>query len=121
MNWCLGHIADSRNTVLKLLGQPTVLTDAQCARYSHGSEPVLADAPDVMSLEALVEALERTQAGIAAGLSAATPEELAKEIETRRGPTTVAARVFRLYYHDAYHTGQTELLRQLAGTDDKVI
>jgi hypothetical protein len=26
-----------------------------------------------------------------------------------------------MYFHETYHTGQTELLRQLAGTDDKVI
>ena len=68
-----------------------------------------------------MEALERSQVGIAAGLGAATPDELAKEIETRRGPTTLAKRVFFFYYHDTYHSSQTELLRQLAGTDDKII
>ena len=29
--------------------------------------------------------------------------------------------LFFLYFHDCYHTGQTELLRQAAGMNDKVI
>ncbi|NLS79179.1 MAG: DinB family protein [Chloroflexi bacterium] len=121
MNWVLGHLADTRNTACKLLGQPPVLTEAEAARYAHGSEPVLADGPDVLPLARLVEALERGQAGIAAGLKAATPEQLAAKIETRRGPVPLRERLFFLYYHDTYHSGQTELLRQLAGTNDKII
>ena len=29
--------------------------------------------------------------------------------------------LFFLYFHDSYHTGQAEPLRQLAGKDDKII
>jgi hypothetical protein len=29
--------------------------------------------------------------------------------------------VFFLYFHETYHVGQTELLRQLAGKNDQVI
>jgi hypothetical protein len=35
--------------------------------------------------------------------------------------TTVGQRVLGLYFHETYHVGQLELLRQLAGTGDKVI
>jgi hypothetical protein len=34
---------------------------------------------------------------------------------------TVGQRLFGLYFHQTYHIGQTELLRQLAGVNDKVI
>ena len=30
-------------------------------------------------------------------------------------------RLFFWYFHETYHVGQTELLRQLAGKDDKII
>lgn len=33
----------------------------------------------------------------------------------------VGERLFGFYFHDTYHTGQTDLLRQVAGTNDKVI
>lgn len=79
------------------------------------------DGAGVLSLDRLLEALERAQEGIVAGLGHATPVELAKEIEVGQHTMTVGQRLFGLYFHETYHTGQTELLRQLAGTDDKVI
>ena len=33
----------------------------------------------------------------------------------------LSERIFFLYFHETYHVGQTELLRQLTGVDDKVI
>lgn len=122
LNWVLGHIVDTRNTVLRLLGEEPVLDEAAIRkRYGHGSEPVCADGPDVVKLEKLLEALERSQERIAAGLARATPEDLAKETQSHLGTTTVAQRLFFMYYHETYHTGQTEYLRQLAGKNDKVI
>lgn len=122
LNWVLGHIVDTRNTVLRLLGEEPVLDEAAIRkRYGHGSEPVCADGPDVVKLEKLLEALEQSQERIAAGLARATPEDLAKETQSHLGTTTVAQRLFFMYYHETYHTGQTEYLRQLAGKNDKVI
>lgn len=34
---------------------------------------------------------------------------------------SAAQRLHFDYFHDTYHTGQTEILRQVAGTDDQVI
>jgi uncharacterized damage-inducible protein DinB len=34
---------------------------------------------------------------------------------------TQADSLFFRYFHETYHVGQTELLRQLAGRNDKVI
>ncbi|MGC8787954.1 MAG: hypothetical protein ACP5Q1_11065, partial [Anaerolineae bacterium] len=63
----------------------------------------------------------KSQERINMALVRITPEELAKETQDHRGKTTVAERLFFLYFHETYHVGQTELLRQLAGTNDKVI
>jgi hypothetical protein len=38
-----------------------------------------------------------------------------------RGEITLGNRLFFIYYHETYHVGQTELLRQLAGKNDKII
>jgi hypothetical protein len=46
---------------------------------------------------------------------------LSSEIEVGQRTMTMGRRLFGLYFHETFHTGQTELLRQLAGTDDKVI
>ena len=121
MNWVLGHVAESRAAVLQELGAEPVVERAALARYAREGEPVIAAGQGVLALDALLEALERAQAGIAAGLARATPEALAREARVGGRTMTVAQRVFGLYFHETYHLGQLELLRQLAGTDDKVI
>jgi uncharacterized damage-inducible protein DinB len=121
MNWVLGHIADNRNAVLERLGQPRILNEQQGKRYGYGSEPVCADGEDVLKLEELLSMLKSSQETIAAVLERITPEELAREIEGFRGKTFLGSFLFFVYWHETYHVGQTELLRQLAGTDDKVI
>jgi len=48
-------------------------------------------------------------------------EELAREVQSFLGTTTLGQLTFFLCWHESYHTGQTEALRQLAGKNDKVI
>ena len=121
LNWVLGHIADSRNTVLQQLGQPPILSEAQAKRYGYGSEPVCGDGADILRLEELLPLLEGSQRSIEAALGRITPEELGKEMQSFMGPRTLGFMLHFLCWHETYHLGQTELLRQLAGTGDKVI
>jgi hypothetical protein len=121
LNWVLGHIAVNRNRTLQVLAQDPVLTEAEATRYITDSEPVTENDKGVLTLEKLLETLERAQAGITSGLAHATPADLATEIKVGQRMMTVGQRLFGLYFHETYHTGQTELLRQLTGTDDKVI
>lgn len=114
LNWVLGHIASYRSGILELLGEKPVMTPEQAKRYAAGSAPVLADGTDVVKLEALMGMIERAQEGINAGLKRATPADLAKQIETRMGPTALAVRLVSLLSHESYHSGQPELLRELA-------
>jgi uncharacterized damage-inducible protein DinB len=48
-------------------------------------------------------------------------EELAGEVQSFLGTTTLGQLIFFLFWHESYHVGQPEYLRQLAGKDDKVI
>jgi uncharacterized damage-inducible protein DinB len=121
MNWVLGHIAENRNSLLLLLGEEPILSDKESARYKHGSEPVRADGEDVIPLERLLSLLQHSQERIAIAIPQLTADDLARKVRDHRGEITLANRLFFLYYHETYHTGQTELLRQLAGTDDKII
>jgi hypothetical protein len=120
LNWILGHLAVHRDYVLAALGQERVLGEAAVARYGNGSEPILGDGEGVLPLEDLLAALDRGQERIATALAAATSEDLAREVTFGRA-MPLGEMLFFLYFHDTYHTGQTELLRQLAGKDDKVL
>ena len=121
MNWVLGHIAANRNNLLMLLGEEPILTAEESARYKHGSEPVCEDGEDVIPLGRLLNLLQHSQERIAAAIPQLTSDDLRRKVRDHRGEITLANRLFFLYYHETYHTGQTELLRQLAGTDDKII
>lgn len=120
LNWVLGHIAVHRDYILEAMGEEKVLGEGPVARYDFGSEPVLGAEEGILSLETLLDAITESQTRIAAALERATPASLASEAP-KSEPATVAHQVFFLYWHETYHVGQTEHLRQLAGTDDKVI
>lgn len=74
-----------------------------------------------MKLEELLTWLDRSQERIAAALSKMDAAALAREYGSGDRKTTVGQRAFFLYFHETYHVGQTELFRQLAGKDDKLI
>ncbi len=121
LNWVLGHMAANRNTMLRLLGEEAILGEAQAKRYGYGSEPVCGDGGDILTLEQLLAVLEQGQSALAARLEKITAEELAGEVQSFLGTTTLGQLIFFLFWHETYHVGQPEFLRQLAGKDDKVI
>jgi len=121
LNWVLGHIAANRNTILRFLGEGTILSEAHVKRYEFNSEPVCGDAGDILTLEQLLMVLEQGQSALTAKLQKMTVEELAREVQSFLGTTSLGQLIFYLYWHESYHTGQTEALRQLAGKNDKVI
>ena len=114
LNWVMGHVLDTRNDVLKLLGQPEILTAAQAKRYGYGSDPVCGDGPGLVKFDKMVALLEKSQASIEAGLARLTPEQEAKTVDSFLGPVTLAFYLVVLYHHESYHLGQAEILRQLA-------
>jgi DinB superfamily len=144
LNWVLGHIVANRDSVLETLGEPPSL-GAAGARYKRGTEPeagdeeglltrralllsikaklepVAGDEEGLLTLGELLAHLERAQERIAAALSRMDENALAREVTIAERKATVGQRAFFLYFHETYHVGQTEIFRQLAGKDDKVI
>jgi hypothetical protein len=118
-NWVVGHIATNRDQALRLLGVEPVFSEAEAALYKTGSDPMTA-AETAIDSHRLLQAIDKSQARIAAGLAQATAETLDAIYNAERNQT-VAGRIAGLHWHETYHTGQLELLRQLAGTDDAII
>jgi len=121
LNFVLGHMAASRQSVLKLLGEESLMSEEEIHRYTIEAEPILKDGDDVLKMEAIMKVMEESQGLFEARISVMTSEDLDKEIEEGEGKVTLGMRIEFFSWHEAYHTGQTEYLRQLAGTDDKVI
>ena len=79
------------------------------------------DGPDIFPLEELLRLLGRAQESLVEALEELSVEDLKQEIQSGEKTTTLGERIEFYSWHDTYHVGQTEYLRQLAGTDDKVI
>ena len=120
MNWVLGHIVVGRDRVLKYLGEPSVLEDSEAARYKRGSEAIT-EGEEALPLDRLLGALEDSQRRLETALGEMTPRGLAHSVHTARGERPLGEYIGGRVWHETYHVGQLELLRQLAGTDDAVI
>ncbi len=120
-NWVVGHLIGGRNRALEVLGGETVGDPEAFARYDTESNPITEDGPGVIQFSDLLAMLALTSEHLAAALEGVTEEWLAEEIAVGERTQTRAYRLHFLYFHDTYHTGQTEILRQLTGVGDKVI
>jgi len=121
LNWTLGHIISYRDGMLEMLGEDRVMPTEQSERYARESDPVTEDGPDVLELDVLLGLARVAQDRLGRALAAATDEDLTATIHVGDRATTLGKRLFFGYFHDTYHTGHTELLRQIAGKNDAII
>lgn len=123
LNWIVGHITQSRNKMLQLVDESRVWTDAQIARYNRNSDPITSGA-DALHFEQMLADLSTAHERLTQKLNQISTDELsapAKAVIANTPTWTVAEFLNFLLWHETYHVGQTELLRQLAGKNDKVI
>ena len=107
LNWVLGHLVSTRNLVLDLLGQPSLITPDQTLAYrGEGGDP-----SRFLPLDELKLSLERSQEAIASGLKQQTSEGL----NAPAYGSTVGEMLAVLAFHEAYHGGQIGLLRRSLG------
>lgn len=121
LNWVLGHIVNSRDLILKMIDQQPVLSQSQAAPYDRGAKPE--KDRDLMDLEDILSALAETQDRLVNGLNNLTEEQLRKadadrEEEWQR--QSLADQLVFLHFHEAYHLGQTGLLRRLTGKEGAI-
>lgn len=111
MTWVIGHIASSRDGLLKVLGEAPVLSPDVAERFKRGSAPVKGPG-DGPPLSTLLSDLAASQERLLRGIDKA-PES--KWGETHANFGTIRKAFYFLHFHEAYHAGQLALLRRLAG------
>jgi uncharacterized damage-inducible protein DinB len=101
---------------LELLGKETELPGGELDRYKRHSEP-LVDPQDALPMEEILAALDRSQEAVLAGLEELEPETLDRPVPKSpfgRDDETVGSLLAGLAFHEAYHVGQTGILRRLS-------
>lgn len=117
-NWVVGHLVDNRNRVLATLGKESVLPEA--ARYARGSDEMDAAGETAVSFPLLLQAINNAQTAVAAALAERTSDDLDQWLDAEKR-TSLGDRLTFLHWHETYHVGQLELLRQLTGINDSII
>jgi uncharacterized damage-inducible protein DinB len=120
MNWVLGHLLTGRDGMLSMLQLPKVLSAQELATYDRGSAALSAESNLDSPFNSLKARLDQSLEQIIAALESLPEESLAENTEFGgKGP--LGGEIAFLLWHETYHTGQLELLRQVAGKNDQVI
>lgn len=122
LNWVVGHLMTGRNGALQLLGMAPLWDDATAETYKRGSPP-LTDPAKALPFEKIMADFDASQTMLLDGLRRLPPERLGDKAPfspTNNPDETVGSLLAGIVFHDAYHTGQTGLLRRLVGKQGAV-
>ena len=117
LNWVVGHLASSRDQTRKILGLEPALGETENPVYARSAEP-LTDASKATPFDQLTAGFAKDQDDIVAAMAALTPEQLAAKAPfspLNNPEETVGTLLAGLVFHEAYHIGQTGVLRRIAG------
>lgn len=121
MLWVLGHLTNNLAIILEVLGgeQPPYLAEFKC--YGYGSHPVTGVEPGLHTGQELLLAYQQLHEAVQARLDDMDPSDFDEEIEVVGDKQRRGWHAFFFEFHHAYHIGQLELLRNLAGFTEKII
>jgi hypothetical protein len=122
LNWVVGHLVCIYNNAVPLLGQEPVMDKQLLARYDRGSAPITS-AAEALPLSQLLQAWDQLAARVDAGLAGLTPEYLEQPAPfspSGNPDETVRSLLTTVLFHQAYHSGQTGVLRRVAGHEGAI-
>ena len=121
LNWVMGHLGVNLVEILGVLegDLPEELPDL--SRYRIGSDPVRCEEEGVLSLEELIETYTLLNSRVVTRLDQMSEHDFEEEIDFWQGKSRRGYVAFFYFFHNTYHLGQLEFLRNLAGKTEKII
>jgi uncharacterized damage-inducible protein DinB len=122
LNWVLGHLLWAYAGALPLLGQESALSKDALKRYERGSSPI-EDSAAALDIQELLKGWDEATKRMDAGLAGLTPEVLdrpAPNSPSGNPNETVRSLLATVAFHQAYHAGQTGILRRVAGKEGAI-
>jgi len=119
LNWVVGHLVNIYNSSLPLFGQERVIDPEALKVYDRGAPP-LTDPAAATDLHRLVALWEEIAARVDAGIGSLSVEGLdhpAPFSPSGNPDETVRSLIATVLFHQAYHAGQTGVLRRIAGRE----
>lgn len=121
LNWVMGHLVDNLAEILKNLGGTLPDNLLDLSKYGYNSEPIRGDGPGVHPLPVLLDSYEQLTHQITEQLAEMADPDFDAQVEFWQGKTRLGYYAFFYFFHNSYHVGQLEQLRNLAGRTEKVI
>ncbi len=121
LNWVMGHLAVNLVEILGILGGESPEDLPDLSRYRIGSEPIRGEEDGVLSLQKLIETYTLLNNSVVNRLDQMSEDDFEEEIDFWQGKTRRGYVAFFYFFHNTYHLGQLEFLRNLAGKTEKVI
>ena len=122
LNFVVGHLACIYNKMLPMLGQEQLTEAEALKRYDRGAPPIT-DAAEAVELRDLMAAFEKATERVDAGLAGVRPEALGQKVPdspSGNPDETVRSLLSTVLFHQAYHAGQTGILRRIAGKEGAI-
>ena len=121
MLWTLGHLTESLIPILRFLDGEKPEGLVGLSRFERGSGPVLGPKAGLMTASELMTAYEVLHQAVLEKLEPMTDADFDEEVPGFGRPARRGWMLFFMEFHHAYHIGQLELLRNLAGHTEKII
>jgi uncharacterized damage-inducible protein DinB len=122
LNWVLGHLLSVYDGFLPLLKQEPVIGAAALRRFARGAPP-LEDPGDAIDFGKLLAAWNLASERVDAGLAGLDPDILDRPVPhspSGNPEETVRSLITTVMFHQAYHAGQTGVLRRIAGREGAI-
>ncbi|MFM8370232.1 MAG: DinB family protein [Chloroflexota bacterium] len=117
-NWILGHIVTNRSHVLEVLGVTHLWQDEVRELYHTGSHNI-GSGDRSIRLETLLKYLDGSTRMIRKALEAVSAEWLEENFSNYRGEKTREAHLSGFHWHEGFHIGQLEMLKDFILTTRK--
>jgi uncharacterized damage-inducible protein DinB len=122
LNWVLGHLLSVYDGFLPLLKQEPVIGAGALQRFARGAPP-LKDPGDAIDFGKLLAAWNQASERVDAGLAGLDPDILDRPVPNSpsgNSDETVRSLITTVMFHQAYHAGQTGVLRRIAGREGAI-
>jgi uncharacterized damage-inducible protein DinB len=121
LNWVLGHLLSVYDGMLPLVSQEPVMGEAALKRYARGAPPIR-DRAEALDFEQMLSAWNQAVERVDAGLAGLSPDVLDRPVKSPTGNPneTVRSLITTVMFHQAYHAGQTAVLRRIAGKEGAI-
>lgn len=122
LNWVMGHLVHVYDLALPLVGQKPAGDADALKRYARGAAP-LKNPAEAVTLHELAKAWDEASTRMDSGLASLTPEALnaSAPFSPSNNPNEIVRSLLAtVFFHQAYHAGQTGILRRLAGKEGAI-